>query len=267
MPRDNTAYGPSSNPSSKSYGGGGGGGGVSSGKTTGNTNSGSVRGGSPLAGLANARPTTGVTTGNTIYGNTAYGPSGGMATGYATRTGGMSGMGPSVGTYSNFRNLDGSAAIPGAGNMTAMARNPQQARSVLERQFNPAGRPRVGGLLDGEQVAVGPIPPPRRIVPTAMPAFNKYAALQAYRSPYGPETFATMGRLGQSLFNSNYGAWHDYYGKQPGNEGYERGYGGGLRAPQATSGAVVGGGLGTPGYGFSGGGAYGPKTKNTYGGY
>lgn len=157
MPKDSYASGPSSNPSSKSYSGGGGGG-VSSGKTTG----GSIGGGNKGGGL-------GVTTGKTIHGNTAYGPAGGMATGYATaKLGGNAGMGPSVNTYSNFRNLDGSAAIPGAGNMPAMGRNPQQARSVLERQFAPAGRPRVGGLLDGEQVAVGPIPAPRRIVPTAM---------------------------------------------------------------------------------------------------
>lgn len=171
MPKDNTAYGPSSNPSSKSYaGGGGGGGGVSTGKTTTNTNSGSIRGGSPLASLsrlATAPPTTGVTTGKTIYGNTAYGPSGGMATGYATRSGPISGMGPSVGTYSNFRNLDGSAAIPGAGNMTAMGRNAFQARSQLQRMYG--GPPRVGGLLSGEEVSVGPVAPPRRIVPTAMP--------------------------------------------------------------------------------------------------
>lgn len=205
MPRDNTAYGPSSNPSSRSYGGGGGGGGVSSGKTTGNVNSGDIRGASPLAGLANARPTTGITTGNTIYGNTAYGPSGGMATGYATRTGGMSGMGPSVGTYSNFRNLDGSAAIPGAGNMTAMGRNPQQARSVLERQFAPAGRPRVGGLLDGEQVAVGPIPPPRRIVPMAGPA--PIGAVQRYSGvpfPAGlPASWLSNARAIMSSYSMN----------------------------------------------------------------
>lgn len=151
MPKDSYASGPSSNPSSKSYSGGGGGG-VSSGKTT----SGSYGGGNKGGGL-------GISTGKTIYGNTAYGPSGGMAQGYATRSGGISGMGPSVGTYSNFRNLDGSAAIPGAGNMTAMGRNAFQARSQLQRMFAPRA-PRVGGLLSGEEVETGPIQP-RSITP------------------------------------------------------------------------------------------------------
>lgn len=192
MPKDSYASGPSSNPSSKSYSGGGGGG-VSSGKTT----SGSYGGGNKGGGL-------GISTGKTIYGNTAYGPSGGMAQGYATRTGGVSGMGPSVGTYSNFRNLDGSAAILGAGNMTAMGRNPQQARSVLERQFNPAGRPRVGGLLDGEQVSVVPIPT-RRIVPMAGPA--PIGAVQRYPGvafPAGlPASWLSNARAIMSSYSMN----------------------------------------------------------------
>lgn len=184
----------------------------------------------------------GATTGKTIYGNTAYGPAGGMATGYATRKDSPSGLGPSVGTYSNFRNLDGSAAIPGAGNMTAMGRSAQQARSVLGRQFG--GPPRVGGLLDGEQVTVGPIPD-RRIVPAAAtlgvmpPAPNRYAALQAYKSPYGPEAFSTVG-AGMNLFNKVSDAWHNYFGGLRGNEAYDRGYAGGnwgnLGKPAASAG-------------------------------
>lgn len=137
MPKDSYASGPSSNPSSRSYSGGGGGG-VSSGKTTG--------GGG-----------VGVSTGKTIYGNTAFGPAGGMATGYATRTGGLSGLGPSIGMFSNFRNLDGSAMVPAAGNAGAMGTGAQQALGQLQRQFAPQA-PRVGGLLDGAQV-----------VPTAAP--------------------------------------------------------------------------------------------------
>lgn len=169
MPKDNTAYGPSSNPSSKSYAGGGGGGGVSTGKTTGGGNGG-------LGGLAKG---LGITTGKTIFGNTAFGPAGGMAQGYATaQLGGGAGMKPTINTYSNFRNLDGSATLPAAGNATAMGRNPQQALSMLQSMF---GTPRrVGGLLDSAQApgsivpTAAAIPIPRKRPLSALEQFNPW---------------------------------------------------------------------------------------------
>ena len=101
----------------------------------------------------------GIRTGSTIRGNTAFAPAGGMAQGYATNSRLGSGMGPSVGAFSNFRNLDGSAMIGGGlQNRAIAARNPQQALGML-RALQGYQRPsagRVGGLLDGEQVTVGP---------------------------------------------------------------------------------------------------------------
>jgi hypothetical protein len=147
MPKDTTAYGPSSNPASSSYGGGGSSGGMSA-----------SRGGGGL----------GIKTGNTIYGNTAFGPAGGRAVGYATMTPGRNfGMGPSINTYSNFRTPTGGAMIGGdlQGRPVA-ARNPQQALGMLQALAG-AQRPRVGGLLADEDVAVGDIP---SVVPTAAPA-------------------------------------------------------------------------------------------------
>ena len=59
----------------------------------------------------------GLTTGTTWYGNTAFGPAGGMATGYATRDGQSlagAGMGPTMGTYSNFNTMNGQPMFGGA---------------------------------------------------------------------------------------------------------------------------------------------------------
>lgn len=136
---------PGSNPSSRSFGGGGFSGGVGGNRSS---NSGN----------------TGLKTGSTIYGNTAFGPAGGAATGYATRTGPMSGMGPSVGAFSNFRTPTGAPMVGGAlQNRAVTARNPQQALGMLQALAG-VQRPRVGGLLADEEVSVGEIP---SIVPTA----------------------------------------------------------------------------------------------------
>ena len=116
----------------------------------------------------------GLTTGSTIHGNTAFGPAGGMAQGYATNSRVGSGMGPSMGTFSNFRNLDGSAMFGGGlQNRAVAARNPQQALGMLQAlQAAQASRGtlkgRVGGLLDGEDVTVGPttVVPRAAIPPT-----------------------------------------------------------------------------------------------------
>ena len=158
MPKDSYASGPSSNPSSKSYSGGGGGG-VSSGKTTSKSSSGGGKGGS-----------LGVTTGKTIYGNTAFGPAGGNATGYATRTGNISGTGPSMTTFSNFRTPSGGAMFSGrAGNTPVTARNAQQAAGMLSAMQAAQGRRNGFGMLSGDPVTVGPIPVRPRIVPMAFP--------------------------------------------------------------------------------------------------
>jgi len=267
MPKDSYASGPSSNPSSKSYSGGGGGG-VSSGKTTSKSSSGGGKGGS-----------LGVTTGKTIYGNTAFGPAGGNATGYATRTGNISGMGPSMTTFSNFRTPSGAAMFSGrAGNTPVTARNAQQAAGMLSAMQRAQGAPRRGGMLSGEQVEVGPITTPVRGLPLTqamIPAlfgglmrnrFNPYSALQAYRSPVGPEGWAMAGTGLKNQFETM-DQWHNYMNS-------DRGYmtSGGIAAPRPSAPnmmntPVPGGVLGTPGVGMSGTGNWSNAAKSYYGGY
>ena len=233
MPKDTTSYGPSSNPSSKSYSGGGSGGTSSS------------RGGTG----------TGLSTGKTMFGNTAFGPAGGRATGYATNTRPPSGMGPSIGSFSNFRNLDGSAMIGGGlQNRAVAARNPVQALGML-RALQAAQAPqrpsggRVGGLLDGEQVAVGP----STVQPAAASPVARIKAL-----------LGGGGMVGYGFNPVGGGAWSpaalQYYG------GYR------AAAPKAAAitnkNAMLGGG-GMTAYGNwpSGGGSWSPAAQSYYGGY
>lgn len=267
MPKDSYASGPSSNPSSKSYSGGGGGG-VSSGKSTGKSNS----SGANMGGL-------GVTTGKTIYGNTAFGPAGGMATGYATRTGNISGIGPSMTTFSNFRTPSGGAMFSGrAGNTPVTARNAQQAAGMLSAMQRAQGRRNGFGMLSGDPVTTGPVTTPVRSIPLTqamIPAlfggltrnrFNPYSALQAYRSPVGPEGWAMAGTGLKNQFETM-DQWHNYMGS-------DRGYmtSGGIAAPRPSAPnmmntPVPGGVLGTPGVGMSGTGNWSNAAKSYYGGY
>lgn len=60
---------------------------------------------------------TGLTTGNNWYGNTAFGQAGGFARGYAMRDPASlrnAGMGPTMGSYSNFNTLNGQPMFNGA---------------------------------------------------------------------------------------------------------------------------------------------------------
>lgn len=148
----------------------------------------------------------GLRTGSTIHGNTAFGPAGGMSQGYATNSRLGSGMGPSVGSFSNFRNLDGSAMIGGGlQNRAIAARNPQQALGMLQalQAAQASRRPssgRVGGLLDGEQVMAGPLP---STVPAAAPqslmGMLRYAR-PAFPGGYTPEQLSQF-RAQQSSWN------------------------------------------------------------------
>lgn len=177
-------------------------------------------GGSSSSGPGNAGGNSkggglGITTGKTWHGNTAFGPAGGMATGYATNSRLGSGMGPSVGSFSNFRNLDGSAMIGGGlQNRAIAARNPQQALGMLRALQGAQGsqRPsggRVGGHLDGEDVTVGPT----TVVPAASaPAADAVAAaspplalgMMRYGSPAYPGAY-TPAQLSQ--IRAQYSSW------------------------------------------------------------
>lgn len=211
MPKDDTAYGPSSNPSSSGYKGGGGGG--NRGGNAGNSSNRSNSGGGNWSQNTNAARNqvagprgqggppagTGLTTGKTVYGNTAYGPAGGRATGYATmsRPGANYGVGPSTATYSNYRNLDGSQRF--AGNPSVTARNAGVgANQIAARQpaMAPAVKP-TGGLLD---------PQP--------------STIQSREFPYG--SYQVGGYEIPGYIGGDYGMWAGVSGQPINNKFFQR---------------------------------------------
>ena len=253
MPKDSYASGPSSNPASKSYSGGGGKGGVSSGKTTSKSNS----SGANMGGL-------GVTTGKTIYGNTAFGPAGGMATGYATRTGNISGIGPSMTTFSNFRTPSGSAMFSGqAGNTPVTARNAQQAAGMLSAMQAAQGRRNGFGMLSGDPVTSRPIPAMTQIPPhlqLSIPPAPSYLPEKSILANWfnGPRRRSMLGgggMLGYGYAGIGAGAWNpaslSYYGgyrtaTPPSDPGYRwNDVGGTPSSPTRGTGYGVGGGGGS----------------------
>lgn len=147
--------------------GGLGNGGVGGGFGGGSTGGG---GGAGRNGGANSR--TGLGTGATMYGNTAFGRPGGMATGYATRdmaSLARAGMGPTMGSYGNFRGLNGQQMFAGSPvqNMNFTGMNANQAfgaaqvqQAAMQAAARNAPRQHVGGLLDGETVlSIEDVPP------------------------------------------------------------------------------------------------------------
>lgn len=114
----------------------------------------------------------GLTTGPTIYGNTAFGPAGGFATGYATRDQASlaaAGMGPTPGTYSNFmtpggRPMFGNSPMQGASAVGFP--NANAAYNYMNQQYQNwlANRPKVAGLLAEQGV-----PTPRPAAPPVTP--------------------------------------------------------------------------------------------------
>jgi hypothetical protein len=179
--------------SSGGLGGMGGGGGFGGGGGSGG-NSGAPRG-------------TGLTTGGTWYGNSAFGPAGGMAQGYATR-------GPG-GQYGNFRGLGGQ---PLAGGFTNERGFPgvQPPRSVSgQRMPFPGGYvPPVLSASIPPPAAVPPVarPPvarpfvgiPRPVMPPQVnfnPSLPQYSAMQsAVQVPH--RSLANMGASNYSYYNN-----------------------------------------------------------------
>jgi len=104
---------------------------------------------------------TGLTTGSTWYGNTAFGQPGGMAQGYATRG--------ANGQFGNFRSLSGA---PMQGGFTSANGFPGVARM---QQRTPS-LPSPGGYAT--PVPTQPIPPPATVVPTALTPPNVMPPLQ-----------------------------------------------------------------------------------------
>lgn len=148
--KDSSGRNASSASSKGAFGGGGGlgGGGNKSGGNAGKTNKG--------GGL-------GLTTGKTIHGNTAFGPAGGMAQGYATSKGGT-GMGPSNKSFSNFKNLDGSPMYGNMGNRSVTARNANQANGMMNA-LSRAQAPRPKARPSATVVPASAPPPKPRAKP------------------------------------------------------------------------------------------------------
>lgn len=118
---------------------------------------------------------TGLTTGNTIYGNTAYGPAGGMAQGYATRdmaSLNKAGQGPMMGTFSNFMGLGGQPAYGGAlGGMGFNAMNANEAAGMASNYYNQNRQMGPAVTYGAEPVKVDPLRPmfhPNQPVPTSL---------------------------------------------------------------------------------------------------
>lgn len=149
--------------------GGGQNGGVGNGMGGGYT--GNSGGGGGMGGYTgNTGGGTGLTTGTTIYGNTAFGPAGGLANGYATMSQASMnnpnfGMRPMNEMYSDYRNLNGTPAFNGMnpGGGWAYANNAQAGYNHLANLQQQAMHM---GSLSGANTVVSPysgmvsLPPP-----------------------------------------------------------------------------------------------------------
>jgi hypothetical protein len=88
-------------------------------------------------GGAGAGAGLGLTTGKTMYGNTAYGPAGGMAAGYATQN--------SNGSLGGFRSLNGAPMSGMYGRVTGPAQAPNRDAPGRKPKSTPAARTMPGG--------------------------------------------------------------------------------------------------------------------------
>lgn len=224
--------------------GGLGNGGVGGGMGGGGNHRGGSGGGGGAGRNGGINSRTGLTGGNTTYGNTAFGRSGGRVAAYGTRDArslGRAGMGPTAGTYGNFRTPSGAAMFAGSpvqgmsfngmgmGQALSQAQRAQAAwQAAQARPEGLLGRAQRPSAVDQEMALpeyapvdvpmeeplpeeVIPAPP----VPTSALPFNKYGALYAYRSPYGPEAMAQIGRYGQGPWSAASDAYHSWAGYGP----------------------------------------------------
>ena len=159
-----------------SAGRGPGAGGLGNGGIGGGMSAGSRGGGAGYNGGAGSR--TGLTTGTTTYGNTAFGRPGGNAVAYGMRDAASlnrAGMGPTVGSFSNFRTPSGAAMFGNSSvqGQSFYGQNMGQALSQANRA--QARQPQVGGLLGGAPLAAGapsyPAVEQEMALPTNQPSF------------------------------------------------------------------------------------------------
>jgi hypothetical protein len=118
----------------------------------------------------------GLSTGKTIHGNTAYGPSGGMAAGYATRDG--------FGNLGNFKSLNGAPMSGMYGQVTGPA-----------PRLDAEGRP----VKEATRMPGGWNPAPR-----AMPGgWNPAAGFSALGAAFGNPFSALRGFMGFGRYDNN----------------------------------------------------------------
>jgi hypothetical protein len=163
--------------SSTYKGGSGGAGGLGNGGIGGGMSSGSRGGGAGYNGGAGSR--TGLTTGNTTYGNTAFGRPGGNAVAYGMRDAaslGRAGMGPTVGSFGNFRTPSGKAMFGNSPVQGQSFRGMNMGQALSQANRAQARQPAsVPGLLGGAPVAA------------AAPAYS--AVEQEMALPTNPPSF------------------------------------------------------------------------------
>jgi len=163
--------------SSTYKGGSGGAGGLGNGGIGGGMGGGYRGGGAGYNGGAGSR--TGLTTGNTTYGNTAFGRPGGNAVAYGMRDAaslGRAGMGPTVGSFGNFRTPSGAAMFGNSSVQGQSFRGMNMGQAMSQANRAQARQPAsVPGLLGGAPVAA------------AAPAYS--AVEQEMALPTNPPSF------------------------------------------------------------------------------
>lgn len=129
---------------------------------------------------------TGMSTGNKMYGNTAFGAPGGRATGYATRDAkslGRAGMGPTMGQYGGFKTMSGKPMFGGspvqgqsfkgmgAGQAFGKAKQAYDAWKNSQIVQGPLNRPTTNRPTTGrpKPSVVSPFTPPELDIPEPLP--------------------------------------------------------------------------------------------------
>ena len=171
--------------SSTYKGGSGGAGGLGNGGVGGGMGGGYRGGGAGYNGGAGSR--TGLTTGATTYGNTAFGRPGGNAVAYGMRDAaslGRAGMGPTVGSFGNFRTPSGAAMFGNSSvqGQSFYGRNMGQALSQANRAQARQPQAKVDGLLGGAPIAASA---------PAYSAVEQEMALPTYQDPMSIYTTLT----------------------------------------------------------------------------
>ena len=164
--------------SSTYKGGSGGAGGLGNGGIGGGMGGGYRGGGAGYNGGAGSR--TGLTTGNTTYGNTAFGRPGGNAVAYGMRDAaslGRAGMGPTVGSYGNFRTPSGAAMFGNSSVQGQSFRGMNMGQALSQANRAQARQPQVDGLLGGAPA------------PAGAPAASYPAVEQEMALPTNPPSF------------------------------------------------------------------------------